>query len=115
MRQRPLREERVSEPAPASGRLVVRFGPFGTEEQIEIERIIVSTDSGTATEAIVYEEKEDPSRLRDFTPNGNRDVGEYRPPIRLPGTATLLIVWTGASLNALAKASVQGLIVYPDR
>jgi hypothetical protein len=93
--------------AGAAGICQLEFGPVPEDQLWLLERITVSCSSAAATECTLYVDRNDPSRMLDYTPAGNSDVADESAPIQLPTGTTLLVVWDGASVGAIGTARVQ--------
>lgn len=72
-----------------------------------LDRIVVQSDSATATAAFLYLDQVDDRNVLDGTRVGNFDVADQSQPIQLPGSSRLLVQWQGASNGAVGTARVQ--------
>jgi hypothetical protein len=97
----------ASKPAGADGLMTVAFEAVSGDRTWYVDRIAVSTTSSTDTQAIVYSGEPSPNRLLGFTSAGNLDYDDANSPYRIAGQQALTIVWTGASLGAIATARIQ--------
>ncbi len=96
-----------SQPAGATGSMVVQFPTVPDGEVWLVDRFVVSSTSTSATRARLYVDTADPSRLLDGSDAGNLDVADNSSPIQLLAGTALVIVWSGASLGAVGTARAQ--------
>lgn len=100
-------QARSSLPADATGVMVVLFDAVTGDRTWYIDRISISTTSTTATQAFVYSGEPSPNRLLSNTAAGNLNYDDASSPYRIAGQQALTLVWTGASLGAIATARIQ--------
>lgn len=96
----------VSEPA-AAGVCRVQHGPVPQDELWLVDRMVVSTDSTTATTASLYVDAIDPARMIDGSQSGNFDVADLAAAIQLAGGTILLCEWTRATAGARGTLRLQ--------
>lgn len=89
-----------------SGRAVVSLGPTVYGVAWEITRVVVSTTSSAQTQLRVYRGTEQASRLVDSTYTGNDNTSETD--VKLSNLESLLFVWTGGDVGAIATAVIDG-------
>lgn len=100
------RDELTSAPA-AGGKCRVEFEQVPPGELWLVDRVVVSCTSAVQTTALVYEDVEQPGRLRDGTPTGNLDTGDMSSPLQVPAGSALIVVWQNASTGAVGTAYLQ--------
>lgn len=100
------RAQLVSGPA-AGGKCRVEFEQVPPGELWLVDRIVVSCTSAVQTTALIYEDVEQPGRLRDGTPTGNLDTGDMASPLQVPSGSGLIVVWLNATAGAIGTAYLQ--------
>lgn len=96
----------------SGGEIVASSDPVPRGYTLEIERIVISTNSSTNTEARVFRDRVSDFNLESGSTEGNFDEGEFRPPIRLAAGERLVIRWTNApSAGSQGRARIQAVLV----
>lgn len=72
-----------------------------------VERYGTNTNSATDTKLFVYRNNESDANYLDSSDNANNDVSDNNA-IPLQTLDTLLFVWSGGSVGAIATASIFG-------
>lgn len=93
-------------PAGANGLITATYDPVPAGQLWKVERMTIECTSSTQTIALVYVGQAAPQNLVDGTEAGNLDFGEGVP-ILVPGSLSLIIVWTGASVGAIGTVTAQ--------
>lgn len=91
----PANAIRIALPAVPPGRMRV------------VQRIFVSTDSGTDTELRVFVGSPETNNLVSGSSAGNLNEAEYPQGLIVPAGVPLTLEWTGASADARATARIQ--------
>lgn len=93
---------------PAAGGLATASLPEVPYDELWLlDRIVVQSDSASATAAFLYLDQVDDRNVLDGTRVGNFDVADQAQPIQIPGSSRLLVQWQGASNGAVGIARVQ--------
>lgn len=79
-----------------------------------VDRISVKSDSATPTTCTVYVGQIADEYIMDQTNAGNLNIADETSPIYVPPGQQLIIQWTGASVGAVGKATVQYQVRAPD-
>lgn len=98
---------RASAPAGADGVALVDFGQLPDDVQWLIDRAVVSCTSTTPTAVRFYDSSRTPTQLLSGSASGNFDEADYPPGLLVRPSTTLLAVWTGASVGAVAHCRLQ--------
>lgn len=94
--------------ADAGGTITATLQPVeGIGVVLLVDRIVVVTNSTSATTLSVYLGAVADENLVDFSPNGNIDVADETQPLFVPGSTPVTFVWRGASAGAVGTARVQ--------
>ncbi len=100
-----------SAPAGGDGICEVELPQTPQDELWLIDRIVVQCSSAAATEARLYLDLVDSTRILDGTRSGNFDVADEAAAIQLPGASTLICQWTGADPGAVARLRIQASVM----
>lgn len=95
----------------SGGEIVASSDPVPRGYTMEIERIVISSTSSTATEARVFRDRVSDFNLESGTSQGEFDEGEFKPPILLAAGDRLVIRWTNASAGSQGRARIQAVLV----
>ena len=106
-----LQRQLKSDPADADGVITLELPQIAQDELWLIDRLVVQCDSVAATEARLYVDLVEPTRILDGTRSGNFDVADEAAPIQLPGASTLICQWTGADPGSVAHLRLQATVM----
>lgn len=94
--------------APAAGGLaMITLPQLAYNERWLLTHMVVGCTSSTSTSLRLYRDNVANPNLRDGSANGNFDVADWSPGLKLPSGASLIAVWSGASDGALATLTLQ--------
>lgn len=105
----------VQATADAGGNATATFPAVALGRQWLVERLVVSTSTGSASKARCYVDSADPKNLIDGTNAGDFDVNDAHHPMRIAAQAALVVVWTGATVGAVCTARAQVVVVNDDQ
>ena len=91
----------------AAGLATVTFDSVPDGHRWQVDRIVVSTTSGTLTSFWLYLDTVDPRNLVDGTNAGDFDVNDADAPIEVPAGSVLLGQWRAGVPGASATCRVH--------
>lgn len=97
----------VSQPAGASGIILVTYPPVDPGQVWLCDRYTVECNSTSPTDCFVYLGDPALQNFRDGTASGNLDVADNNSALQIPGSRSITFQWIGASVGAVAIASIQ--------
>lgn len=81
--------------------------PADAGTHVELELVVVVSNSAAASAARVYVGGVNDAALRDVTSSGNEDVAFEQPPIFAGSQQDIIVQWTGATPGATCTATIQ--------
>lgn len=106
-----FRQVYVKSQAAAGGLATTQLEQVPERELWIVQRAVVQCTSATKTEARLYLDSIDASRILDGTRAGNFDVADEASGIQIPGGSILLCQWSGAADGAIGTMRAQLMIL----